>query len=50
MQTLIVNRSARPFVQLTFADKSEYAGEFIDGMNSGYGVLTFGDQVSLGNP
>lgn len=34
-------------VQLKFADGTEYAGEFQNGMNSGYGVLTFSDGVSL---
>jgi hypothetical protein len=29
---------------LSFADATEYAGEFSAGMNSGYGVLTFNDK------
>ena len=33
-------------VQLSFADSSEYAGEFVAGMNEGHGVLSFSDGVS----
>ena len=32
-------------VQLSFADATEYAGEFNAGMNEGHGVLTFNDKV-----
>jgi hypothetical protein len=27
------------------ADGSSYAGEFVNGMNSGHGILTFSDRV-----
>ena len=32
-------------LQLAFAAGTEYAGEFLDGMNSGFGVLKFPDNV-----
>ena len=31
--------------QLNFADNSQYAGEFSNGVLSGFGVLTFSDRV-----
>jgi hypothetical protein len=39
-----------PFVgvmvlQLTFADGTVYAGQFVNGINTGLGVLTFPDKV-----
>ena len=33
------------YLQLSFADATEYAGEFDQGMNQGHGVLTFNDKV-----
>jgi hypothetical protein len=36
-----------PGPQLTFADGTVYAGEFVGGMNAGSGVLSFPDKVRL---